>query len=565
MREKREKQRGAALILNALMLSGTIAMIGLAVDVGTMFMVKARLNAAVDSAALAAGRAVNLANTEDEARDNAEATAQQFMAANFPTHYMGTIGTPTATAEFIRQRDGFGNVNGILDIQIDAVANAPTYFMKIFHIDSVPVRASGTASRRGLVMVLVLDKSSSMNTGAPTACSVMKQAAQKFIKYFSPFDYIGLVSFNATAYLDYVPSTSYGNGSLNTAIGNINCGSNTNTTAALELAYQQIRNINLPLAQNTIVLFTDGSPNGVNADFPLRTDVDTRWGPAINPPAPPAQAGSTYGIPNSCTNGAGNGAICVNMPSTCGAGGTVTGTLTQVSGQNAYGGAIGGLYKSWGSDPAIVYPGCTGPMSNNNLRQLIAYIPDTDRWGNSTHGVVATGPGPTVSGGLVTRDLWLFQTNNACSPDPLVVPACKFIGNFWSTAPAVGSASNFYPAGPYTGKLRNDQPNTICVASANTAMAEGYRIRDDTTYNIVINSIYLTGNMGDAVDREFLPVISNVTDIPRLPYEPFATAPYANPAHQPDQQHGKYLVTANVNELEGLFAQLASEVLRLSR
>jgi hypothetical protein len=113
--------------------------------------------------------------------------------------------------------------------------------------------------------------------------------------------------------------------------------------------------------------------------------------------------------------------------------------------------------------------------------------------------------------------------------------------------------------------LRNDQPNTICAASANTAMAEGYRIRSDTTYNIVINSIYLTGNMGDAVDREFLPVISNVTEIPRLPYESPTTPAYANPAHQSSQQHGKYLVTANANELESLFAQLASEVLRLSR
>lgn len=561
----RKNQRGAALILNALMLTGTIAMVGLAVDVGTMFMIKARLNAAVDAAALAAGRAVNFSNTEDQARANAEATAQQFMTANFPNHYMGTLGTPTVTAEFVRQRDGFGNVNGILDIEIDATATAPTYFMKIFHIDSVPVRAGGTASRRGLVMVLVLDKSSSMNTGTPLACAVMKQAAQNFIKYFSPFDYIGLVSFDATAYLDYVPSTTYGNGTLHTAIGNISCNSNTNTTAALEMAYQQIKNINLPLAQNTIVLFTDGSPNGVNANFPLRTAIDTRWGPAINPPAPPGQSGSTYGIANSCTNGSGNGAICVNMPKTCNTGGVVRGTLTQVSGQNAYGGSIGGLYKSWNTDSAISYPACTGPMSNNNLRQLIAYIPDTDVWGNSTHGVAATGPGPTVSGGLLTRDLWLFQTNNVCSSDPAVNPPCKFLGNFWSTQPSVGSASNFYPSGPYAGKLRNDQPNTICVASANTAMAEGYRIRSDTTYNIVINSIYLTGNMGDAVDREFLPVISNVTEIPRLPYQSPTTLPYANPAHQSSQQHGKYLVTANVNEIESLFAQLASEVLRLSR
>jgi hypothetical protein len=39
---------------------------------------------------------------------------------------------------------------------------------------------------------------------------------------------------------------------------------------------------------------------------------------------------------------------------------------------------------------------------------------------------------------------------------------------------------------------------------------------------------------------------------------------YANPAYQAGQETGKYLVTADKNALTGLFAQLASEVLRLS-
>jgi hypothetical protein len=37
-----------------------------------------------------------------------------------------------------------------------------------------------------------------------------------------------------------------------------------------------------------------------------------------------------------------------------------------------------------------------------------------------------------------------------------------------------------------------------------------------------------------------------------------------NPAYQTTQETGKYLVTADRNALNGLFAQLASEVLRLS-
>jgi hypothetical protein len=45
------------------MLFFVIGCVGLAVDVGTIYMIKARLSAAVDAAALAAGRSVNLAST----------------------------------------------------------------------------------------------------------------------------------------------------------------------------------------------------------------------------------------------------------------------------------------------------------------------------------------------------------------------------------------------------------------------------------------------------------------------------------------------------------------------
>src|SRR5260370_42358260 len=84
-------------------------------------------------------------------------------------------------------------------------------------------------------------------------------------------------------------------------IAAITCGSNTNTISALEVAYQQIKNTGLPLALNTIVLFTDGSPNGVSAAFPARASLDSRWGGyTLASPAPPAQSGSTFGHTNAC-------------------------------------------------------------------------------------------------------------------------------------------------------------------------------------------------------------------------------------------------------------------------
>jgi hypothetical protein len=135
--------------------------------------------------------------------------------------------------------------------------------------------------------------------------------------------------------------------------------------------------------------------------------------------------------------------------------------------------------------------------------------------------------------------------------------------------------SNFFPPGtPYAGKFRPDQPNAIVAASMNGAMAQAYTIRSDATYHPVISCIYLTGNLTDAVDREFLPVIANTQWIIPLPYDsqynanPGPSGPihlYQNPAYQVSQESGTYLVTADRNQLTSLFAQLASETLRLSQ
>ena len=577
--KNRNSQKGIALMLNALMLVFTVAVIGLAVDASVAFLVKAKLGSAVDAAALAAGRSVNLANSVSTATTQATTMATNFFNANFPSGYFGAS-TPTVSPTFTQETDGNGNVNGVLDIKVTASVQIPTYFMRIFNISSITVAATGTASRRGMVMMLVLDKSSSMGSGAGSSCEAMKSAAENFLTYFSPYDYLGMISFNSTASLDYAPSQSYGNGSLNTAIASISCGSNTNTTAALELAYQQIKTMNLPLAENTIVLFTDGSPNGINADFPLRTSLDTpRWGPALsgsNPPAAGTPSGTKWGYsyncaddinPNATISSDSNNAPC-KAPVICTAGGTVRGALTQRMDQNSYGGDTDGLFQPTTSDPAITYPSsCTsyGTPAGTYTRQMIAYIPDSDIYGNSTHGVVATGSGPTVSGGLVTRDLWLYQVQQQCSPDPTVSPNCKNMGDFWSNHTTIGSGSNKFTSGVYSGYLRPDQPNTVVAASMNTAMAEAYRIRSDSTYHIVINSIYLTGNGSDAIDREFLPIMSNTQYITALPYDPVGYTPYTNPAYQVHQEQGKYLVTSDKTQLNALFAQLASEVLRLSK
>ncbi len=278
--------------------------VGLAVDVGTIFLIKARLSAAADAAALAAGRSVNLADTIDQATTNATNTANQIFASNFPTGYFNSLGAPTVTPTFTEESDNNGNPSGTLDIKVTASVTAPTYFMNVFNVHSVNVASTATATRRGLVLMLVLDQSSSMNTAADpvtglTACQAMVAAAKNFVTLLSPYDRIGLVTFDITAHMKDAPTQS--RTQITADLNAIVCNNNTNTISALELAYQQIKATGLPLALNTIVLFTDGSPNGVSAAFPARTLLDSRWGGAtLASPAPPAQSGSTFGHTNAC-------------------------------------------------------------------------------------------------------------------------------------------------------------------------------------------------------------------------------------------------------------------------
>jgi Flp pilus assembly protein TadG len=603
---KDRRSRGFILLTHAVMLFFTIGMVGLAVDAGTMYVIKGRLSSAVDAAALAAGRSLNLANTVSAATTAAQATATQFFNANFPNHYLGTGTVNLATPTFTQEQDSFGNPNGILDIAVSATVPAPTYFMQIFGVTTVTVSGSGTATRRGTVMILVLDTSVSMNTSTtPTSCQVMVAAAQNFITNFSPYDTIGVVQFGYTASVLYAPSTAWGSGNAaSNAIGGIltqpgQCATNTNTTSGLWLAYEQIKSVGLPLAYNSIVLFTDGSPNGLTANFPVKLVNDTRFGPNAS--------GSCSSTTSPCTN-------MVPLCTSAGSAGFAVGTLVQGAGQTPEGNT-GGLElpinTSPSTAPSVTYPPGCSAATGNLTRQMIAYIPDFDYYGNSTHGVPATSTPPNCPGancGVAnvtltstgttyyydTRDFWVYQANNLCaSPSGTSVTPCQnakpnaniqFGGGVWASFPGLQvnvTGSNFFPTGsPYANYMRPDQPTTIVAASMNTAMSEAYWIRQDasgcggaggngtvcgTLYHPVINTIYLLGNAGDAADHEFLPIMSNTQQIPALPYDDTAVyVPYANPAFQQHQEQGLYQVTASASQLTALFQNLASEVLRLS-
>jgi Flp pilus assembly protein TadG len=116
-RYSKQKQRGAVSIIVAASIVLLIGVIGLAVDAGMGYMVKAKLDAATDAAAIAAGEAVTTGSNQAAQSANAIAAANTFFAANYPAGYLGTTATLNAPSVVFNQ--------GTITIDTSAQASFP--------------------------------------------------------------------------------------------------------------------------------------------------------------------------------------------------------------------------------------------------------------------------------------------------------------------------------------------------------------------------------------------------------------------------------------------------------
>jgi Flp pilus assembly protein TadG len=167
-----------------------VAGVGIGIDAGRAYLVRAKLSQALDAAALAGGRAMN-----DSSRN---ADIAMYFNANFPANYLGaTVSGPTAQGANITP-DQTGQT-----ITVSGTATVPTTFMKVFNTDTMSVTASSTVTRAnsGLEVMLVMDNTGSMNDdGKMTA---MKSAAQSLVDTLYGSNetvnnlYVGLVPFVA--------------------------------------------------------------------------------------------------------------------------------------------------------------------------------------------------------------------------------------------------------------------------------------------------------------------------------------------------------------------------------
>jgi len=663
-RIRRSKERGIAVYLTAFFLLILIPVVGLAIDGGYAFVIQSRLSAAADSAALAAGRGINLSGTVAQAQTQATTQATTFFNADFPITYMNTLSTNRVmTPTFTVNTDSGGNPTGTLTISVSASVQAPTYFMRWLGIPSLTIGATGTATRKNLVMEIVLDTSASMGTrtaaqvghipgsvaATDTSCQAMVYSVSQFVSYFSPYDTIGDITFDLTVYDDndtktnngyadgsYNASTSYsssGSTGILNSLKSIQCGSNTNTTAALYQAYQDIKTVNQKLAQNVIVLFTDGVPNALNASFTVRTQVDSRMSPLDGCSTSNGFSSSTVsgGCSGTCFDTSGTtlctGSLTVKgsgsnkAPTLCpsgtgcvsssGTGGlpvctttaaTVNAAIAQWANFSVSGGSRGAdKMFSTDSDPSSP-SGCPAYSDSAFTSQTIAYIPNTDYFGNATNNIWTsyTFPGGSTTSVASPWFQWIYGDTNStsdhvdyeCAPSGTQITSgnslCKNLGGLWTSYSTigVGAPNNTFQSGPYSGYIRPDTPNAIGTASMTAATNMAMKIRADTDFKPIIDVVYLQGNGSDPVDRSFLQLVSNQQYIepivyhanPPCPDGALATAAnssgnlgcqtngaFNNPYYQTNQQQGIWAATASTLQLESMFQQIASSLLRISQ
>jgi len=249
------------VLFTMMMLFVILPAVGLAVDAGVMFAIKAKMQAAADGASLAAARSLSRGMTFASQQASATATAKKFYRINIQNGWLGldSAADPTVTFPTLSLNT--------MSIHVDVQVAAPTYFMRILGPSSVTLRSRSEVNRRFVNLALVLDRSGSLaNSGS---CPGLRSAATDFTNMFvNGTDQLSLVTFGTTYRTDFPLNNDFlsrsGGGDIPSLIGGINCAGGTNAASGYMTGANALIAAGQPGALNVVVFFTDGMPTAVH-------------------------------------------------------------------------------------------------------------------------------------------------------------------------------------------------------------------------------------------------------------------------------------------------------------
>jgi len=504
-----EHRKGFALLYVTLI--GTfvlIPMAGLAIDFGMLYNIKARLQTAVDAAAIGAGYLLHAStNLGNQTQLNAITTAaQSYFNANYPTHYFGST-VSTYTCNVTSSTTG-------KTITVNATAAVPMLLMRVLGIKNSQVAATAVSNVRYISMMIAVDRSGSISVEG--AAATIQTALSTFVATASTssvvdgVDTVGMVTFGATWYLDYTPTTHFQTGtpSIQTAINDIYFGnSGTNTAEGLYQAWTELYKMNLPGSLNVIVLLTDGRPSGFTGSFPTVS---------------------------GCNSGKG-----------------VKGVIQS--------------YVSLGSYP--FWPPPTSPSTDVFgliATQLTGSYPN---W-NDESTVLAT---PNGGCQFQTNSIQNVSSDLSSSNFPSTVGPIDNVGSSYNTSypyyttPGTGipTQTGYYQAPSNTPGQSATNPESVRYAAFNVAYNMATYIRQDTVLKPMIFVIGLNyaDELTEPLDADFLAAIANDPNYTTVGSDTNVVAA-GQSVYNSTQTAGMYC-NSTMATLQSCFAQVTSQLLRL--
>jgi Flp pilus assembly protein TadG len=178
--------RGQMLVTAALMLSVLMGLVGAGVDYGFLVIERARLQNAMDAAALAAARAL-VAGT-NPGTSAATTTADSYMALH---GYVRSTSGPTTAVGYTTINYAFSASPGQTTtdtITVTASRVTSTYFWKAISINTVTISGSSKAAANGAMVdvMLTLDLTGSMELSGTSDLAQLQQAVVDFINQMNP-------------------------------------------------------------------------------------------------------------------------------------------------------------------------------------------------------------------------------------------------------------------------------------------------------------------------------------------------------------------------------------------
>ncbi len=267
---KMKECNGQVLIIVAICLPVLVGLVGLAIDAGMAYGVKAKLNAAVDAAGFAAIKNISQGDVA------AEAAAEEYFYANFPDDYMGS------TPVFLQANITYLSSGGV-EIDVSGSANIPTTFMRVFGFDDITVGASAQVTRKSVDIAFVVDNSGSLSGVG----NEVKSSAVFFVdKFDENMDRMALIKYGFGAEVPEPIETSargFDKDEIVNDIGDFQFNSYTNSSEGFWAALNEHSRI--PLVNQAdlrvIVFFTDGAPNTFASEFTFNT-VDNNGDPVTD-------------------------------------------------------------------------------------------------------------------------------------------------------------------------------------------------------------------------------------------------------------------------------------------